>query len=125
MSPFTFCVSPFVYDLRFGDPSMARGKKRPLGMNDDESANARFSNPFHKQVKYTMTTASATTSTVNTVHQTRTVAYHPPSMLPIGEDTPESIIEEPTPSEPEQKTQASHLSLLYSYTNWIKVLSTS
>ena len=124
MPALAFCVSLFVYDPRFGDPSMARGKRRRLGKDNDEveSANARFQNPFHKQLKYTMTSALATTLAVTTVRQTRTIAYHPPSIV---EKTPESIIEEPTPSEPEQKTQASHLSPLYSYTKRIKVFSTS
>lgn len=114
VSAFAFCISPFVYDPHFGNLSMARGKKRPLGKNNDESANARFDNPFHKQFKYTTTSASATTLTINTAHQTRTVTYRPPSMPPIVEKIPESIIEEPAPSEPKQRTQASHLSPLYS-----------
>jgi len=86
---------------------MARRKKRPRDENDDEfkSAHAQFDNPFTKKIRYTMTSASAGSSIVKTVHQDRIVAYHPPSVpLIIVRKPPESITEEPT-LKPGQKTQ--------------------
>ena len=99
-------LSFLLYTLPFGDLSMARGKKRPL---DDEpkSAAAQFRNPFHKQTKYTMTSASATSSTIHTVRHSQTISYRPPYMPLVVEKSPESPTEEPMLSEPERKTQAS------------------
>jgi hypothetical protein len=76
-------------------------KKHPL--NDEfNSAIAKFDNPFHKKLKYTIMATLAITSKVNIVHESRTLSYHPPSIpLIIGEKNAS------TPSEPKHKTQVS------------------
>jgi hypothetical protein len=60
---------------------MRKGKKRALDENEDEykTANARFKNPFHTTLDYTLTSASAESSQLNTVQDTHTIAYDPPT----------------------------------------------
>jgi len=89
------------------------GKRKPhvLDENDDEykTANARFKNPFHKTLDYTLTSASAEGSQLQTIQETRSVSYNPPTIPVIVEppklpNIPE--VPEPAASEP-KKTQVS------------------
>jgi hypothetical protein len=97
---------------------MGKNKKRTLDENDDEykTANVRFKNPYHKTVDYTLTAASALSSQLKTVQETRTVAYNPP--MPIVVKPPPQLpnkldAPQPAPSEP-KKTQVSATKVIIS-----------
>jgi hypothetical protein len=71
---------------------MPKGKKHALDENEDEykTANTRFKNPHHKTLDYTLTSASAESSRLDTVQKTRTIAYNPPTK-PILVNPPQPL----------------------------------